>query len=297
MADAVARARPAGAFLNGLRAAAARAVAPNARNLYGYLFSLPLILLFLVFVVYPLYFEISQAFDPYTYEVLFSDPIYVQTVVNTLVYVGVAVNVKLFLALLLSGVLQSDRRSVRFLSAIFLLPWAIPVLPGILSIRWMLSSQWGIMNLIMEDVGFGTVHWLASRWMAIGALIVFHIWKYLPFWTVIFLAARRGIPSELYEAAAIDGAGGHQKFRYITFPMLKSLYLICSLLSMVFTLGDFTNVWLLTGGAPGDSTHVLATLAYRYTFLMGKIDWGVGVFATALPVTLLFIFILIKKIK
>ena len=65
----------------------------------------------------------------------------------------------------------------------------------------------------------------------------------------------------------------------------------------VVTLGDFTNVQLMTGGAPGDSTHVLATLAYRYTFRLGKIDWGVGVFATALPVTLLFIFVLIKKIK
>jgi multiple sugar transport system permease protein len=205
--------------------------------------------------------------------------------------------VKMFLALLLSGLLQSNTRSTRFLSAIFLLPWAIPVLPGILSIRWMLSSQWGIMNLLVEDLGFGAVHWLASRWMAIGALITFHIWKYLPLWTVMFLAGRRGIPRELYEAAAIDGASPVQNFRFITFPMLKGLYLICTLLSMVFTLGDFTNVWLLTGGAPGDSTHVLATLAYRYTFLMGKIDWGVGVFATALPVTLLFIFILIRKIR
>jgi multiple sugar transport system permease protein len=293
MANAVARARS----FNGFLGRSAHVFAPNARNLQGLLFCLPLILLFVFFVAYPLYFEITQGLDPYTYEVLFADPIYFQTIVNTLVYVGVAVNVKLFLALLLSGVLQSESRSVRFLSAIFLLPWAIPVLPGILSIRWMLSSQWGIMNLIMEDLGVGTVHWLASRWMAIGALIVFHIWKYLPFWTVILLAARRGIPRELYEAAAIDGASGLQNFRYITFPMLSGIYLICSLLSMVFTMGDFTNVWLLTGGAPGDSTHVLATLAYRYTFLLGRIEWGVGVFATALPVTLLFIFVLIKKIR
>jgi multiple sugar transport system permease protein len=297
MADAVARLRGVNGLLGRSASAAAGMFRPGSRNLQGLAFCLPLILLFLFFVVYPLYFEVTQALDPYTYEVLFSDPVYVQTIVNTLVYVGVAVNVKLFLALLLSGVLQSGSRRVRFLSAIFLLPWAIPVLPGILSIRWMLSSQWGIMNLLMEDLGLGTVHWLASRWMAIGALIVFHIWKYLPFWTVILLAARRGIPRELYEAASIDGASALQNFRYITVPMLKGIYLICSLLSMVFTMGDFTNVWLLTGGAPGDSTHVLATLAYRYTFMMGKIDWGVGVFATALPVTLLFIFVLIKKIK
>ena len=277
--------------------AAADVLSPRSRNLQGLLFSLPLIVLFLAFVVYPLYFEVTQALDRYTYEVLFNDPIYVQTIVNTLVYVGIAVNLKLFLALLLSGVLDDDSRSTRFLSAIFLLPWAIPVLPGILSVRWMMSSQWGILNLISEDLGLGTHHWLASRWTAISALIIFHIWKYLPFWTVIILAARRGIPRQLYEAGAIDGANPFQTFRYISFPLLAGIYLICSLLSMVFTLGDFTNVQLMTGGAPGDSTHVLATLAYRYTFRLGKIDWGVGVFATALPVTLLFIFILIRKIK
>jgi len=284
-------------FLARSATAAAESLSPRSRNLQGLLFSLPLIALFLAFVAYPLYFEVTQALDRYTYEVLFSDPIYVQTVVNTIVYVGIAVNVKLFLALLLSGLLESDDRATRFLSAIFLLPWAIPVLPGILSVRWMMSSQWGILNLITEDLGLGTHHWLASRWTAIAALILFHIWKYLPFWTVILLAARRGIPRQLYEAAAIDGAGVFQAFRYISFPLLAGIYLICSLLSMVFTMGDFTNVWLMTGGAPGDSTHVLATLAYRYTFRVGKIDWGVGVFATALPVTLLFIFILIRKIR
>ena len=296
MANGVVSARPGGLISRGV-AAAAEALSPRSRNLQGLAFSLPLILLFLAFVVYPLYFEVTQALDRYTYEVLFNDPIYVQTIVNTLVYVGVAVNVKLILALLLSGLLESESRPTRFLSAIFLLPWAIPVLPGILSVRWMMSSQWGILNLISEDLGLGTHHWLASRWTAIGALILFHIWKYLPFWTVILLAARRGIPRQLYEVAAIDGAGVFQTFRYISLPLLAGIYLICSLLSMVFTMGDFTNVWLMTGGAPGDSTHVLATLAYRYTFRVGKLDWGVGVFATALPVTLLFIFVLIKKIK
>src|SRR5947208_5449801 len=82
----------------------------------------------------------------------------------------------------------------------------------------------------------------------------------------MFLAGRRAIPIELYEASAIDGASALQNFRQVTFPLLRNLYLICTLLSMVFTLGDFTAPWVLTGGAPGDSTHVLATLAYRYTF-------------------------------
>lgn len=96
-------------------------------------------------------------------------------------------------------------------------------------------------------------------------MVLFHVWKYLPLWTVIFLAARRGI-------------------------------LIRSLLSRIFTMGDLTNAWLMTGGAPGDSAHVLAMLAYRHIFRIGKIDWGVGVFASALPVTLLLSFLLIEKI-
>ena len=296
MANGLVSASPRGLIARSVTAAA-DALSPRSRNLQGLLFSLPLILLFLAFVVYPLYFEVTQALDRYTYEVLFNDPIYVQTVVNTLVYVGIAVNLKLFLALLLSGLLDDDSRSTRFLSAIFLLPWAIPVLPGILSVRWMMSSQWGILNLITEDLGLGTHHWLASRWTAMTALILFHIWKYLPFWTVILLAARRGIPRQLYEAAAIDGAGTLQTFRYVSVPLLAGIYLIFSLLSMGFTMGDVTNVWLMTGGAPGDSTHVLATLAYRYTFAMGRLEWGLSTFAVALPVTLLFIGMLMRWVK
>jgi len=186
---------------------------------------------------------------------------------------------------------------IRVLAALFLIPWAVPALPGILSFRWMLNSQWGIFNHLLSKLGFASVPWLAQHDTALGAVMVFHIWKYLPFWTIIFLSARRGIPRQLYEAAYIDGAGPFQAFRYISLPMLGGIYLICTLLSMVFTMGDFTNVQLMTGGGPGDSTHVLATLAYRYTFRVGKIDWGMGVFATALPVTLLFIFVLIKKIR
>jgi multiple sugar transport system permease protein len=209
----------------------------------------------------------------------------------------VAVNVKLVLALLLSGILDYPFLSIRVLAALFLIPWAIPALPGILSFRWMLNSQWGIFNHLLTKLGFSSVPWLAQHDTALAFVIIFHIWKYLPFWTIIFLAGRRAIPKELYEAAAIDGGSIVQNFFSITFPLLKSLYLICTLLSMVFTLGDFTVPWLLTGGAPGDTTHVLATLAYRYTFAMGRLEWGLSTFAVALPVTLLFIGMLMRWVK
>ena len=267
------------------------------KTLLGLTFCSPLVLIFLFLVIMPISYMMYMGLDASIYPAIFSDPIFIQTVWNTVVFVGVAVNLKMFLSLVLSALFNQENRTARILAGVFLLPWAIPALPGILAFRWMLNGQWGIVNKVLNDLGFPGYAWLVHRDTAIGAAITYHIWKYLPFWTLIFVAGRRSIPKELYEAGVIDGTSPLQKFRYITFPMLRNLYLICSLLSMVFTLGDFVIIKIMTGGAPGDSSHVLATLAYRYTFQMGRLDWGIGTFVTALPVTLLFIFILIRWVK
>jgi len=267
------------------------------RTLLGLTFCSPLVLIFLVLVITPITYMIYMGLDASIYPAVFSVPVFIQTLWNTVIFVGVAVNVKMFLSLVLSALFSQENRTARILAGVFLLPWAIPALPGILAFRWMLNGQWGIVNKVLNDLGFAGYAWLVHRNTAIGAAITYHIWKYLPFWTLIFVAGRRSIPKEMYEAGVIDGTSPLQKFRYITFPMLRNLYLICSLLSMVFTLGDFVIIKIMTGGAPGDSSHVLATLAYRYTFQMGRLDWGIGTFVTALPITLLFIFILIRWVK
>ncbi len=267
------------------------------KTLLGLTFCSPLVLIFLVLVITPITYMIYMGLDTSIYPAIFSDPIFIQTLWNTVIFVGVAVNVKMLLSLVISALFSQENRTARILAGVFLLPWAIPALPGILAFRWMLNGQWGIVNKVLNDLGFPGYAWLVHRNTAIGAAITYHIWKYLPFWTLIFVAGRRSIPKEMYEAGVIDGTSPLQKFRYITFPMLRNLYLICSLLSMVFTLGDFVIIKIMTGGAPGDSSHVLATLAYRYTFQMARLDWGIGTFVTALPITLLFIFILIRWVK
>jgi multiple sugar transport system permease protein len=275
----------------------ARAERWLGKTALGLAFCSPLLLLFVCLVLYPILYMIYMGLDKDIYEDIFSDPIFIQTLWNTVIFVGAAVNIKMALALVLSALFNTENRFARILSGLFLLPWAIPSLPGILAFRWMLNGQWGIVNKILNDLGFAGYPWLVRRPTALAAAVVYHIWKYLPFWTLIFVAGRRSIPKEMYEAGEIDGTTPLQRFRYITIPMLRNLFMICSLLSAVFTLGDFVIIKIMTGGAPGDSTHVLSTLAYRYTFLMGKIDWGVGTFITALPVTFLFIFILIRWVK
>ncbi|MEE8515550.1 MAG: sugar ABC transporter permease, partial [Alphaproteobacteria bacterium] len=129
-----------------------------------------------------------------------------------------------------------------------------------------------------------------------GSVFAVHIWKYLPFWTLILLAARMAVPRDLYETAELDGATAFQKFRYVTFPHIRNVYITSTLLSTIFTLGDFNSVYLLTGGGPVDATHVLATLGIRYAFDLGEIGLGVATVITALPVMVPLVILLIRRL-
>src|SRR5216683_3688951 len=225
-------------------------------------FCVPYIAVFLAFVVYPVCFGIWMGSKPSLYAELFADPIYAKTVVNTALFLGVAINLKMFCALLLSGFFMRRGWWVKALLMIYVLPWALPALPAFISIHWMLNGEWGLLNNFLYTVfGIEGPGWLdTSRWLSLGAVITSHIWKWMPFWTVILLAGRMAIPQELYEAAEVDGATGLTRFTHVTFPLLANLYLVCTLLSTIFTLGDFNSVYFVSGGGPALSTHVLATL-------------------------------------
>jgi multiple sugar transport system permease protein len=118
----------------------------------------------------------------------------------------------------------------------------------------------------------------------------------MPFWTVIFLAGRMAIPQELYEAAEMDGATGVRRFVHVTFPLLANLYLICTLLSTIWTLGDFNTVYFVTGGGPGLSTHVLATLGIRDAFQVANPQLGMAAVMSALPLLIPLVIVLMRKL-
>ena len=217
------------------------------------LFVIPYVAVFLAFVLYPVVYGLWLGHNPALYVELFADPIYQMTVVNTILYLVIGVNVKMFGALLLSGFFMRRGWWVKGLLMIYVLPWAVPALPTFISIHWMLNSQWGLVNNMIWDLfhvdGPG---WLdTSRWLALGSVIVSYIWKKMPFWTMILLAGRMSIPQELYEAAEVDGATGVRRFAHIGFPLLANLYLVCTLLSTIFTLGDFNTVDLHLGRRAG----------------------------------------------
>jgi multiple sugar transport system permease protein len=203
----------------------------------------------------------------------------------------------MFLALLLSGYFASVRPWVRWLSVIFILPWAVPSIPTIFSFRWMLNSEWGMFNnLLWSLFGIEGPWWLVKPDLALGSVIFVHIWKYLPFWTLILLAGRMAIPTDLYEAAKIDGASPFQQFWYVTWPQIRNLYVTSLLLSTIWSLGDFNSVYLLTGGGPADKTHVLATLGIRYAFNLQQLGTGVATVMTALPVLVPLVILLVRRL-
>jgi multiple sugar transport system permease protein len=206
--------------------------------------------------------------------------------------------VKMFLALLLSGFFMRRRWWIKALLAVYILPWAIPAIPAFVSFHWMLIGQEGLVDGVLSAL-FG-IHgpiWFNDRWLALGWNIVAYIWKWMPFWTLTFLAGRMAIPQDIYEAASVDGAGGCRRFAHVIFPLLGNLYLVCTLLSTLWTVGDFTTVYLVSEGAPAYSTDVLATLGIHYTFDAAQPSLGVAAVLSVLPVLIPIVIILMRALQ
>ena len=264
---------------------------------WGLILLAPYALVFLVFVMFPVGYGLWLARHPYSYEKLFDDPIFARSVVNTLAFLIVGINLKMIVALMLSGFFVQTRTWIKWLSLLFILPWAVPSIPTILSFRFMLNPEWGLINsLIFRFTGEDGPNWLNDPILALSIAILVHIWKSLPFWTLILIAGRLAIPAEQYEAAAVDGATSWQKFRFITWPAMRTLYLTCTILSMIWTLGDFNSVYLLTGGGPADLTHVLATLGIRYLRL-DQVDLSMASIVCAMPLVLPLVYFMMKRLS
>ena len=257
----------------------------------------PYLLVFAVFVLYPVGYGLWLARSPQSYVKLFDDPIFFRTAVNTVIFLFVAVNVKMLIALGLSGFFVQTRWWIRIVSVIFILPWAVPSIPTILSVRFMLNPEWGVINsTIFRLTGLDGPNWLNDPTLALSFSMLMHIWKSLPFWTLILIAGRLAIPTEQYEAASVDGATRWQKFRFITWPSMRGLYFTSTILSMIWTLGDFNSVYLLTGGGPADLTHVLATLGIRYLRL-DQIELAMASIVVALPLVLPLVYVMMKRLS
>jgi multiple sugar transport system permease protein len=261
-------------------------------------FAVPYALVFFAFVLYPVCYGLWLGSQPELYGRLFDDPRYPTAVLNTVIYVGVGVNLKMILAFLLSGFFMRKGWWTKSLLLVFVLPWATPALPAYISIHWLMNGQWGMLNNVLYLLfGINGPIYLNDHWTGLASNIGAYIWKTMPFWTIILLAGRMAVPQELYEAAAVDGANGLRRFAHVTLPLMANLYIVCTLLDTVFTLGDFNSTYFVSGGGPAMSTEMLATLGIRYAFTTALPRLGVATVMTALPLLIPLVFLLMRKLR
>jgi multiple sugar transport system permease protein len=263
------------------------------------LFVIPYAALFVAFVIYPIAYALWMGSNPALYAELLSDPRYARAVVNTVLFVGLAVNVQMILALLLSGFFMRRRRWIRALLVVYILPWTLPAVPAYLSFHWMfVAYPQGLPNNLLEALfGIEGPFWFDQKWLALSCDIAANTWKWMPLWTVVLLGGRMSIPQDLYDAADVDGASSYQRFAYITVPLLANLYLISTLVSTIWTFGDYAPVLFVSGGSPAFGSEVVSTLGFHYALDYANPPLGVAAGLSILPLLIPAVILLMRHLK
>ena len=270
----------------------------------GYALVAPVVICLLLLVFYPFVFAIWISFTDRmigrpghfvglaNYAYLFGQPSFQASVRNTIVLVISVQTLKLVLSLGIALLLNQPIRGREFWRALILLPWAMPAFVAFLTWKLLYAPQGGAFNMILLGSGLASSHvdFLSTRELAMPSVIVATFWRGFPFWVISFLAAMQNVPTEMYEAAAMDGAGAWQRFRHITLPGIRHVVLVVVLLSTIWTTNGFENIWLLTQGGPSDATMTFPVLAY---FGMQSLRIGE---ASAVSVAMLPIFAMLALI-
>jgi ABC-type sugar transport system permease subunit len=192
------------------------------------------------------------------------DPNYHIAVVNTIVFLAIDVNVKVWAALGIALVMKKPFKGNILVKFVMMVVWAASYIPLLWVWAFMLHPTFGSINYFLKTMGLidKPIYFLSDPRISFYVLTLLHVWKNVPFWSIMFLAGLTGIPSHLYEAAIIDGAGRLQSFRYITLPQLKNLFIINYVLTTIWTSGEFATFQMLTGGGPFFRTSTIPVYAY-----------------------------------
>jgi multiple sugar transport system permease protein len=245
----------------------------------GYLFVLPATLMLVAVLVFPAFITLKLSvtpeggsgwhFTPVHYQKAFQDSVLFQTFKNTFAFVAWSMVGHFVLGLALALALNQALPGQTFFRLVALIPWTIPdVVAGII-FRWVLNPIFGCLNPLIKMVipSFpAEFQWLSSPTLAFPSVIFANVWRGYPLVMVMLLAGLMAIPRELYEAAAVDGAGKIKRFLHVTLPGLSTIILIALALDMVWEFRRFALVLAMTGGGPGTLTEVLSTLVYKTYF-------------------------------
>jgi raffinose/stachyose/melibiose transport system permease protein len=273
--------------------------------LHAIYFILPAVILFLTFVYYPFISSLYYSFTLWdgiskpvyigleNYRNLFHDKLVMHAALNTfyIVLFGVIINnpLSLFMALLLHKPLKT--RS--FLRTVFYIPVVISMV--VISVVWGNLLQYeGVVNEVLLRLGLADVikDWLGNTGTSLIAVILINVWYATGYGAVIYLAGLESVPSEIFEAAQIDGAKGWKKFIHVTLPLVMPSVTICTFLGMVGSLKFFDLPYVLTNGGPGDSTSTLALIIYNFAFKNSNFGY-----ATAAGILFMILILIITMLQ
>jgi len=165
-----------------------------------------------------------------------------------------------------------------------LVPWVIPLALSSLGWWWLFDPTHSAFNYVLSSLGFSEVLWLSEPAWARFSVILVNVWYGAPFFLIMYLAALKSVPEQLYEAAAIDGANAWQKFRHITLPMMRNIIAITVLFSLIVTFANFDIVQIMTAGGPRNTTHVFATYAFMLGIRSGDLPLGAATSLFMFPI-------------
>ena len=225
-------------------------------------------------------------------------PVFLRALRNTFVFTLVSQVAVITLGNILARALMKTFRGKSVVRLLILMPWAAPISLATLGWLWIFDSTFSVINWMLKVVGWlgpgQWYYWLGDTTLGMIAIITIHVWRMLPFSTVILLAGLTSIPKEVHEAADIDGAGPFAKAFQVTLPMMLPIVTVAVLFGVVFTFTDMSVVYLLTRGGPYNSTHVLASLAYQDGVLGGDVGRGAAVAIFLVPVIVIMAILMLR---
>jgi multiple sugar transport system permease protein len=256
------------------------------RNLTAYGFLCGALICFAFFSWYPMVWEVILSFqqtnfvDPAVwvgfdnFRTVFNDPVFAPAWINTALFTLLALLCGYAIPFVIAIVLNELRHARAYLRFIVYLPVMLPPAVGVLLFQWFYDPDYGLFNQILGVFSLPGLQWLNSTSTALISLVIVSTWSNLGSGTLIYLAALQTIPSELYEAAELDGAGLFKRIRHVTIPQTKLILLVMLMLQIVATMQVFIEPYLLTGGGPEDATVSVVYLMYQYAFNFGNLNAG-----------------------
>jgi len=264
------------------------------RSTIAFVMALPLILLIALLVVYPALFSmylatLNKSMEHFigfgNFDFLFKRETFWMVVRQSCIFAISAVFFKALIGFILAHFVHTiPTRGQRKWRGMLLVPWVIPPAMSTLGWFWLFDPTYSAFNWIFVRIGIDPVNWLGAPYWARFSVILVNIWYGAPFFLIMYLAALKSVPEQLFEAASIDGANWWQKIWYITLPMMRNIISITVLFSLIVTFANFDIVRILTYGGPVDQTHVFATWAFILGIQGNDIPLGASVSLFMFPI-------------